>query len=102
MPEPGSTVSSSVASTERPPTSTAPSLPEALRRLEIVELLGGARAAQHVVTVREAAEAGDDVAMLDGVFGVVVVAGAGEQAAAEVLVGQALAVLERHIEERPH
>src|SRR4051812_17940644 len=73
-------------------------LPEALGRLEVVDLLGRAIAAEHLVSMREAAEAGDDVAMLDRMLVILLVAQRGEQRAAELLVAEVLAVLERHEE----
>src|SRR3954467_7968169 len=78
------------------------SLPEALRGLEVVDLLLRAVAAEHLVAMREAAEAGDDVAMLDRILVILLIAQRGEQRAAELLVAEVLAVLERHEEEHAH
>ena len=51
--------------------------------------------------MREAAEAGDDVAMLGGRFQVLLAADRVHQRASEVLVGQHFAVAKRHVEEQP-
>ncbi len=51
--------------------------------------------------MREAAEAGDDVSMLDGILHALLAAQGREQRAGQFLVGQRLAVLERHVEEEP-
>ncbi len=50
----------------------------------------------------KAPEAGDDVAMLERMLHQLLVLEGGEQGAAQLLVGQRLAVLERHMEEDPH
>src|SRR5471030_128295 len=77
------------------------SLPVAVRVLEVLEFIGRAGAAQHLVAVREAAEAGDDVAMLDRRLGLYFVGDGAEQGAGQFLIGESLAVAERHIEEQP-
>ena len=51
--------------------------------------------------MREAAEAGDDVAVLGGRLQVLLAADRVEQRAGQELVGQHLAVAERHVEEQP-
>ena len=55
--------------------------------------------AKHRITVRKAAEARDDVAVEPGIFDLLVVAELGEQQYPAILVGEFLAVLERHVEE---
>src|SRR5580700_11048249 len=50
----------------------------------------------------EAAEARDDIAVLDGMLHVLFVVERGEQGAAQFLVTERLAVLERQVEEGPH
>jgi hypothetical protein len=51
--------------------------------------------------MREAAEAGDDVAMLDGDLRHLGIVERSEQRAAHLLIAERFAVLERHVEERP-
>src|SRR5476651_1509573 len=77
------------------------SLPVAVRVLEVLEFLGRAGAAQYLVAMREAAEAGHDVAMLDRRLGLFFVGDGAQQGAGEVLISEIFAVAERHIEEQP-
>ena len=60
---------------------------------------GSRRSAEHCVAVRKAAEALDDVVMLRREAEQIVVAERGEQQQRAILVGEILAVLERHVEE---
>ena len=63
-------------------------LPEPIRVLEILQLLVRAGPPQHVVAMREAAEAGDDVAMLDGELHHLGIVEGSEQRAAHLLIFQ--------------
>ena len=65
-------------------TVTAPKPASAV--LEILQLLVRADPPQHIVAMREAAEAGDDVAMLDGVLRHLGVVEGSEQRAAHLLI----------------
>src|SRR5262245_30327202 len=83
-----SSVSSSAASAPTWRRYTGRSLPEPISCLQILQLVVRAGSPQHVVAMREAAEAGDDVAMLDGILRHLRIVERNEQSAAHLLVRQ--------------